>query len=83
MAHAAPQPKRRRWKIWAILAIALLLIFGAIVNVLVMAAFTVAARMGRATVDNLSVTSKVAQVALEVLLLWLILQPAQGTIELS
>ena len=60
-----------------------LLIFGAIVNVLVMAAFTVAARMERATVDGLSVTSKVAQVALEVLLLWLILQPAQGTVELA
>jgi hypothetical protein len=29
------------------------------------------------------VTSKVAQVALEVLLLWLILQPAQATIELA
>ena len=60
-----------------------LLIFGAIVNVLVLSAFTVAARMGRATVDGLSVTSKAAQVALEVLLLWLILQPAQGTIELA
>ena len=60
-----------------------LLIFGAIVNVVVMAVFTVAARMGRATVDNVSVTSKVAQVALEVLLLWLILQPAQATIELA
>src|SRR5918997_4268279 len=60
-----------------------LLIFGAIVNVLVMVAFTVAARMGRATVDGLSVTSKVAQVMLEVLLLWLIVQPAQGTIELA
>ncbi len=60
-----------------------LLIFGAIVNVLVMAAFAVAARMGHATVDRLSLTSKVAQVMLEVLLLWLIVQPAQGTIELA
>ena len=60
-----------------------LLIFGAIVNVVVMAVFTVAARMGRATVDNVSVTSKVVQVALEVLLLWLILQPVQATIELA
>ena len=60
-----------------------LLIFGAIVNVLVMAAFAVAARFGHATVDRLSLTSKVAQVMLEVLLLWLIVQPAQGTIELA
>ena len=60
-----------------------LLIFGAIVNVLVMAAFAVAARMGHATVDRLSLTSKVAQVMLEVLLLWLIVQPAQGTMELA
>ena len=60
-----------------------LIIFGAIVNVLVLTAFAVVARMGRATVDGLSVTSKVAQVALEVLLLWLILQPAQSTIELA
>src|ERR687894_1799892 len=57
-----------------------LLIFGAIVNVVVMTAFAVAARMGYATVDGLSLTSKVAQVMLEVLLLWLIVQPAQGTI---
>ncbi|MEJ7637061.1 MAG: hypothetical protein WKF75_03485, partial [Singulisphaera sp.] len=31
MAHASPQPKRRRWKLWAILAIVLLVISGAIV----------------------------------------------------
>src|SRR3954469_23107170 len=31
MAHAAPQPRRRRWKIWAVLAIVLLFISGAIV----------------------------------------------------
>ncbi len=60
-----------------------LLIFGAIVNLLVMAAFAVAARMGHATVDRLSLTSKAAQVVLEVLLRWLIVQPAQGTIELA
>ncbi len=60
-----------------------LLLFGAIVNVLVMVAFAVAARMGHATVDRLSLTSKGAQVMLEVLLLWLIVQPAQGTIELA
>ena len=60
-----------------------LLIFGAIANVLVMAAFAVAARIGHATVDRLSLTSKVTQVVLEVLLLWLIVQPAQGTIELA
>ncbi len=60
-----------------------LLIFGAIVNPLVLTAFAVAARMGHATVDRLSVTSKAAQVVLEVLLLWLILQPAQGAIELA
>jgi hypothetical protein len=28
MAHAAPQPKRRRWRIWAILAIVLLMSLG-------------------------------------------------------
>jgi len=60
-----------------------LLIFGAIINGLVMAVFTAAARMGHATVDRLSLTSKVAQVALEVLLLWLIVQPAQSAIELA
>lgn len=60
-----------------------LLIFGAIINVLVMAAFTAAARMGHATVDRLSLTSKVAQVVLEVLLLWLIVQPARSAIELA
>jgi hypothetical protein len=60
-----------------------LLIFGSIINLLVMAAFAVAARMGHATVDRLSLTSKVAQIALEVLLLWLIVQPAQSTIELA
>ena len=60
-----------------------LIIFGAIVNVLVMAAFAMAARMGHATVDRLSLTSKVAQVVLEVLLLWLIVQPAQGTTALA
>ncbi len=60
-----------------------LLIFGVIINLLVMAAFAVAARMGHATVDRLSLTSKVAQVVLEVLLLWLTVQPAQGTIELA
>ena len=60
-----------------------LLIFGAIVNPLVMAAYAVAARTGHATVDGLSLTSKAAQVVLEVLLLWLIVQPSQGTIELA
>jgi hypothetical protein len=60
-----------------------LLIFGAIVNVLVMAAFAVAARMGHATVDRLSLTSKAAQVLLEVLLLWLIIQPIQSSTELA
>ena len=60
-----------------------LLIFGAIVNVLVMTAFAVAARMEHATVDRLSLTSKVAQVMLEVLLVWLIVQPAQGTTALA
>ena len=60
-----------------------LLIFGAIVNPLVMAAYAVAARTGHATVDGLSLTSKVAQVVLEVLLLWLIVQPTQGTTELA
>jgi hypothetical protein len=60
-----------------------LLIFGALVNPLVMAAFAVAARTGHATIDRLSVTSKVAQLMLEVLLLWLIVQPAQATIELA
>src|SRR5687767_10034353 len=31
MAHAAPQPRRRRWKIWASLVLVLLVIAGAIV----------------------------------------------------
>ena len=60
-----------------------LLIFGAIVNLLVMAAFAVAARIGHATVDRLSLTSKVAQVVLELLLLWLIVQPIQSSTELA
>ena len=60
-----------------------LLIFGAIVNPLVLVAFAVAARTGHATVDRLSLTSKAAQVVLEVLLLWLIVQPAQGALELA
>jgi hypothetical protein len=60
-----------------------LLIFGAIINVLVMATFTAAARMGHTTVNRLSLTSKVAQVMLEGLLLWLIVQPVQCPIELA
>ena len=60
-----------------------LLIFGAIVNVVVMTAYAAAARTGHATVDGLSLTSKAAQIGLEVLLLWLIVQPAPGATELA
>ena len=60
-----------------------LLILGAIVNPLVVLAYTVAAIKGHATVDGLSLTSKAAQIGLEVALLWLILRPTEAAVELG
>ena len=52
-----------------------LLMTGAIINPLVLVAYTVAAIKGHAAIDGLSLTSKVAQIGLEVLLLLLVWQP--------
>jgi hypothetical protein len=52
-----------------------LLVLGAVLNPLVLVAYTVAAIKGHATVDGLSLASKAAQVGLEVALLWLALRP--------
>ena len=60
-----------------------LLILGAVLNPLVLLAYTVAAIKGHATVDGLSLTSKAAQVGLEVALLWLVLRPAESAGELG
>ena len=60
-----------------------LLLFGAIVNPLVLTAYTVAAFKGHATVDGLSLTSKATQVVLEVVLLLLLVQPGQASAELA
>ena len=59
-----------------------LLILGAVLNPLVLLAYTVAAIKGHATVDGLSLTGKAAQIGLEALLLWLVLRPgeAAGTV---
>ena len=54
-----------------------LLILGAVLNPLVLLAYTAAAIKGHATVDGLSLTSKAAQIGLEVALLWLILRPTE------
>ena len=55
-----------------------LLTLGAILNPLVMAAYVAAAVKGRAAVDGLSLTGKTAQVALEVMLLWLVVGPIEA-----
>ena len=60
-----------------------LLILGAVLNPLVLLAFTVAAVKGHASVDGLSLTGKAAQVGLEVALLWLVLRPSEPTVELG
>ena len=60
-----------------------LLILGAVLNPLVVLAYTVAAIKGHATVDGLSLTSKAAQIGLEVALLWLILRPTESVGELG
>lgn len=52
-----------------------LLVAGAIVNLLVMAAFIVAAALDRATTDKLSLIGKASQVGLEIVLIWLIVRP--------
>ena len=53
-----------------------LLILGAVLNPLVLLAYTVAAIQGHAAVDGLSLTSKAAQIGLEAALLWLVLRPS-------
>ncbi len=55
-----------------------LLVLGAVLNPLVLLAFTVAAIKGHAAVDGLSLTGKAAQVGLEVALLWLVLRPSES-----
>ncbi len=49
-----------------------LLVLGATLNPLVMAAYIAAAVKGRAAIDRLSLTGKSAQALLEVVLLWLV-----------
>ena len=60
-----------------------LLILGAVLNPLVLLAYTIAAIKGHAAVDGLSLTSKAAQIGLEVALLWLILRPTEPAVELG
>jgi hypothetical protein len=60
-----------------------LLTLGAVLNPLVMAAYLAAAIKGHAAVDGLSLTGKAAQVALEVLLLWLVARPAESAVDLG
>ena len=60
-----------------------LLILGAVLKPLVLLAYTVAAVKGHAEVDGLSLTSKAAQIGLEVALLWLVLRPAESAGELG
>ena len=60
-----------------------LLLLGAVLNPLVLVAYTIAAIKGHATVDGLSLTSKAAQIGLEVLLVWLVLRPTEATGELG
>jgi hypothetical protein len=60
-----------------------LLILGAVLNPLVLLAYTVAAIKGHVTVDGLSLASKAIQIGLEVSLLWLVLSPTRATGELG
>ena len=60
-----------------------LLILGAVLNPLVLLAYTVAAIKGHAAVDGLSLTSKAAQIGLEAALLWLVLRPTDPAGELG
>ena len=60
-----------------------LLLLGAILNPLVLAAYLAAAINRRAAIDGLSLTGKAAQVALEVALVWLILRPTELIAELG
>ena len=60
-----------------------LLILGAVLNPLVLLGYTVAAIKGHAAVDGLALTSKAAQIGLEVALLWLILRPVEVASELG
>jgi hypothetical protein len=52
-----------------------LLLLESVLNPLVIAAYLAAAITRHAAVDRLSLTGKAAQLALEVVLLWLILRP--------
>jgi hypothetical protein len=56
-----------------------LLLLGLVLNPLVLAAYVAAAIKGKAAVDGLTLTGKGAQVALEVVLAWLVLQPTALT----
>jgi hypothetical protein len=60
-----------------------LLLLGAVLNPLVLAAYLAAAINGRAAVDGLSLTGKAAQVALEAALVWLVLRPINPAGELG
>ncbi len=60
-----------------------LLVLGAILNPLVLLAYTAAAIKGHAAVDGLSLTGKAAQIGLEVALVWLILRPTEAAGELG
>ena len=60
-----------------------LLMAGAIINPLVLVAYTVAAIKGHAAIDGLSVTSKAAQIGLEVLLLLIVWQPGGAFSDLA
>ncbi len=60
-----------------------LLVLGAILNPLVLLAYTGAAIKGHAAVDGLSLTSKAAQIGLEVALLWLLLRPTAAAGEVG
>ena len=60
-----------------------LLLLGAVLNPLVVAVYVAAVIKGHAAVDRLSLTGKAAQVALEVLLLWLVVRPSESTGELG
>ena len=53
-----------------------LLQVGAVLNVLVLLVFSISVVTGNATVDALSLTGKVAQIGLEIMLLWLLRRSA-------
>ena len=55
-----------------------LLLVGAVVNMVVLVSFVLSAAAGNGTVDTLSLTGKITQVALEVLLIWCVAQMPQA-----